>query len=73
MQMTKLVWWPAGAALLCSPMKSTTSRPSDARPVGRRKKVSPYGGRLAGPPPVGERCRAFPVSVRESPKLKTRS
>jgi len=47
-------------------------RPSDARPLGRPKKVSPYGGRLmiARSPRMRS---AFPVSVSESPKLKMRA
>lgn len=52
------------------PMKSMMRRPSEQRPVERLKKVSPYGGL----PMVGESTspdiRKFPVSLKESPKLK---
>lgn len=54
-------------------MKSIMRRPSEQRPVERLKKVSPYGSL----PMVGESTspdiRKFPVSLKESPKLKIES
>lgn len=45
-------------------------RPSEKRPVGWWKKVSPYGGNAASGRSLGvERPIKFPVSAIESPKL----
>lgn len=47
------------------------SLPSQKRPVGRRKKVSPYGGLVAEA--LGARLiTRLPASVMESPKLNIR-
>lgn len=54
-------------------MKSTMRRPSEHRPVACRKNVSPYGSfPMTGNASAPER-RKFPVSLRESPKLKIAS
>lgn len=51
-------------------MKSMMRRPSENLPVGRLKKVSPYGGEAAvGGVLGGERRSRLPVSASESPKL----
>lgn len=52
------------------PMKSMMMRPSEKRPVGWWKKVSPYGGKADSGRLLGvERAIEFPVSAMESPKL----
>jgi len=51
-------------------MKSMMRRPSEKRPDGWWKKVSPYGGKADSGRSLGlERPSKFPVSVIESPKL----
>lgn len=52
-------------------MKSIIRRPSENRPVGRWKNVSPYGvkQKLGGLLEL-QLMKRFPVSERESPKLK---
>jgi len=52
------------------PIKSMMMRPSQERPVGWWKKVSPYGGNaVTGSWLRSERPTKFPVSAIESPKL----
>lgn len=51
------------------PKKSMTKRPSENRPVGCLKNVSPYGGKAAGGLLACESMTKFPVSAKESPKL----
>lgn len=51
-------------------MKSMMRRPSEKRPEGWWKKVSPYGEKADSERSLGlERLSKFPVSVIESPKL----
>lgn len=48
------------------PTKSIRTRPSQTRPAGEWKKVSPLGGGVAGSPNIAVKA---PVSELESPKL----
>jgi hypothetical protein len=51
------------------PIKSMTRRPSEQRPVGCWKYVSPYGEKRHWQDWLMK--NVFPVSASESPKLKT--
>jgi hypothetical protein len=52
------------------PMWSMMILPSQNRPFGRPKKVSPYGGLATAPGDRAYRIQ-LPLSVTESPKLKS--